>query len=141
MIASRAPSSGRHVVLVRMVHRTGVESGDLVVVQVGSDERLRGELPRYPGKQPPECRVPKPLQVRLDVLPDGRHDQRLFAKELQVVADIPRRATELAAHLGCQEAHVQDVQLIGEEMMAEAIGEHHDSVVGDRSGDENTHAG
>ena len=42
-------------------------------------------------------------------------------------------AAELAAHLGCQEAHVQDVQLIGEEMMAEAIGEHHDGVVGDRS--------
>ena len=34
-------------ILVRRVHRPGMERGDLVVVEVGDDERLRGVRPGY----------------------------------------------------------------------------------------------
>ena len=36
----------RHVVDVRVLHRAGMEGGDLVVVEVGGDEGLRGQLRR-----------------------------------------------------------------------------------------------
>ena len=88
-----------------------------------------------------KCCVPMPrpakrCQVGLDVLADGRHDQRVPAQQLQVVADVARGAAELAPHLRRQEADVEDVQLVGEQVVLEAIRKHHDGVVGDRAGDE-----
>ncbi len=65
----------------------------------------------------------------------------LLAEELQVVGDVAGGAAVLAAHLGRQEADVEDVQLVGEQMIAEAIREHHDGVVRDGAGDEDFHEG
>ena len=90
------------------------------------------------------CSMPERLQrsqIRLDVLADGRHDQRILAQQLQVVGDVAGGAAVLAAHVRREEADVEDVQLVGEQVVLEAVREHHDGVVGDRAGDEDFHEG
>ena len=58
------------------------------------------------------------------------------AQQLQVVGDVARAAAELAPHLRHQEGDVQHVQLVGQDVRAETVREHHDGVVRDRSTDE-----
>ena len=91
-----------------------MERGDLVVVEVGGDERLRGQRPGHDAHvvaREPE-RV-EPLEVRRGVVADGRHDERLAAEQLQAVADVAGAAAELAPQLRHEERDVQDVDLVG----------------------------
>jgi hypothetical protein len=46
------------------------------------------------------------------IIAHRRHDQRLAAKQFQVVRDIAGAAAELAPQVRHQERHIQDVQLI-----------------------------
>jgi hypothetical protein len=124
------------VVLVRMHHRAGVEGGDLVVVEVGGDEGLRGEAAGDRRTWSRRCRARRAARGRAGVVADGGHDQRLAAEQLEVVGDVAGAAAELAPHLGHQEGHVQDVHLLGQDVVLEAVLEHHDGVVGDRAADE-----
>ena len=120
-----------------MVHRPGVEGGDLVVVEIGGDERLGGELAGDLLEQlGADAKLGEALEVRLNVLAHARHHQRLLAQQLQVVGDVARGAAVFAPHLRRQEADVEDVQLVGQQVVPEAVREHHDGVVRDRAGDE-----
>ncbi len=80
------------------------------------------------------------LAVRREILADGRHRQRIGAEQLEVVGDVAGAAAELAAHARHQERHVQDVHLVGQDVVLELVLEHHDGVVGQRSADECRHA-
>ena len=73
------------------------------------------------------------------IVADGRHDQRLAAEHLQVVGDVAGTAAEFAPHVGHQEGDVEDVDLVGQDVVAEAVVEHHDGVVGDRAADQCAH--
>src|ERR671936_1891453 len=127
----------RDVIFVSEIHRSWVERGDLVVVEIGGDESLRGELPRdLLEERRADVEAPQALEIRTAVLADGSHQQRRLAEKLQVVRNVSRRPAELATHLRRQKAHVEDVQLVGQQMVSEAIREYHDRVVGDRAGDE-----
>ena len=111
-------------VLVRVVHRAGMKGDDLVVVQVGGDERLRRELSGDVLQRAGVDAEPlEPLQVGRDVLADRGHQQRVVAQQLQVVGDVAGGAAEFAPHLRREEAHVQDVQLVGEQVVPEAVRE------------------
>ena len=130
------------MVLVRIVHGAGMKRGDLVVVEVRSNERLRGELAGYllyeiGGQAEPAQAV----QVGTAIVADSRHDERIFPEELQVIGDVAGRAPELASHLRREEADVEDVQLVGEQVVTEAVRKHHDGVVGDGAVDEQCHSG
>src|SRR6185295_5844166 len=98
----------RDAVLVRKVHRPRMEVRDLVVVEVGGDEPLRGELARDALQM--RAAQPKRLESRkigIDVLADGCHDDRILAQEPQVVGYVARGAAVLAPHLRREEAYVE----------------------------------
>ena len=138
----RGAERARNVVFVRVIHRAGMKRGDLIVVEVGGDERLRGELSGYALQMlGADAQAAQALEVGPDVLADRRHDERILAEELQVVRDVARGAAIFAAHLRRKKADVEDVQLIGQQVVTEAVGKHHDGVVGDRTGDQCFHEG
>jgi hypothetical protein len=68
-----------------------------------------------------EAEIIEAIQVRLGVVADRRHDQRIAAKQLQVVGDVARAAAEYALDVGDQEADVQDVDLVRQDAILEAI--------------------
>src|SRR6267143_2994417 len=130
------------MVFVRIAHRPGMEGGDLVVVEIGGDESLRGELPWNALEQRgSDAECTEAIEIWLDILADRAHDQRAFAKQPQVVADVSRSAAVLPPHLRRKEAHVKDVKLVGEQMIPEAIRKYHDGVVRDRARDQDFHEG
>ncbi len=127
----------RHRVQVRMRHCARVEGGDLVVVEVGGDERLRGVAAAdMPHVAAVDAERVEPRHVRLRIVAHGGHRQRRAAQQLQVVGDVAGAAAELAPQFGHQEGHVQDVHLVGQDVVLEAPVEHHDRVVGDRAADQ-----
>ena len=66
--------------------------------------------------------------------------ERLLAQELQPVGDVARAAAVLAPQVRHQERDVQDVDLVGEDVVLELVAEHHDGVVRDGAADEDRHA-
>ena len=129
-----------HGVEVGMHHRAGVESGDLVVVEIGGDEGLGGEgagdLRDVAAGQAEGIET---VEVGRGVVADGGHDQRLTAEQFEVVGDITGAAAEFATHFGHEEGDVQDVQLLGQDVIAEAILENHDRIEGDGAANERGH--
>src|SRR5262245_50924605 len=85
------PAVGRHdrkldvetavnPVRVRMVHRAGMERRDLVVVEIGGDEGLRGEgVADHTHVVAREAERIEPVEIRARVFADRRHDERLAA--------------------------------------------------------------
>jgi hypothetical protein len=60
------------------------------------------------------------------------------AETLEGVGDVGRAAAELALERRGEERHVQHVEAIGEDVVLEVTGEHHDGVVGHRTADQYT---
>jgi len=120
------------LVVVREVHRPRMEGSDLVVVEVGGDEGLRGvgvgHAAHVGGGQP---EVLEALQVEAGVVANRRHDQRRAAEQLEVVGDVAGTAAVFAPHVGHQEGDVEDVDLLRQDVVLEAVLEHHDGVVGE----------
>ena len=71
------------------------------------------------------------VQIWLGVVADRRHDERIAAEQLQVVGDVAGAAAENALDVGNQETDVQDVDLVRQDAVLEAVFEDHDVVVGD----------
>ena len=67
---------------------------------------------------------------------DRRDDHRLAAERRQVVGDVAGAAAELAAQRRHQERDVQQVHLVGQDLVGEAPAEIRDAVEGERSTDE-----
>ncbi|KAG1264749.1 hypothetical protein G6F65_014310 [Rhizopus arrhizus] len=117
-----------------------MEGGDLVVVVVGGDERLRGEqLIDHAHARQVDAQAFEVFAVRAEVRPHGAHRARLAAQQAQVVGDVAGAATELAAHARHQEGHVQDVHLVRQDVILELVREHHDGVEGKRTTDQSGH--
>ena len=130
-----------HRGFVRPLHGARVKGGDLVVLAVGDDEGLRRERIGHgahvlgagtPGAQPGE--------VAVAVAADGRQHDRFAAERGEVVGDVAGAAAELATQGRHQERHVEDVQLVGQDLIGEAAAEIGDAVEGERSTDEGGHA-
>ena len=137
---ARVPQSVGHAVLVGMIHRAGVEGGDLVIVDVRRNERLRSVSARNPAHVAlRQAELLEPLGIRRVVVPDCRHDERIAAEHAEAVRDIARASTELAPHVRHEKSDVEDVQLVRKDVILEAIAEHHDGVVRDRTADECAH--
>ena len=119
----------RHRSLVRRLHRPGMEGGDLVVVGVGDDDRLR-RIAVFHGRDVPRVDAParQTLQVLGAVVADGGQHHRLAAERGQVVGDVAGAASELSTQRGHQEADVQDVDLLGQDLLRKAAREVGDGV-------------
>ncbi len=114
---------------------------DLVVVEVGDDEGLRREAVAdaldVAGRRAPAAQA---REVFVAVAADRGEDDRLAAERGQVVGDVAGAAAELASQRRHQERDVENVQLIGQDLVGEAAGEGGDAVEGERSTDEGGHA-
>ena len=76
------------------------------------------------------------LAVGAEVLAHGGHRDRVAAQQLEVVGDVAGAAAEFAAHARHQEGHVQDVDLVRQDVVLELVLEHHDGVVGQGAADQ-----
>src|SRR5713101_7474191 len=130
----------RYFVQMRIIHRSGMEGRDLVVVQVGGDERLGGErIGHLSHAILLDAELLEPLEVQQGVVADGGHRQWIGAEKLQVVGYIAGATAELPPQLGNEEGHIQDVDLFGQDVLPETAAEYHDVVVRDRAADQDAH--
>jgi hypothetical protein len=128
------------LVLVGMVHGARMEGGDLVVGQVGGDEGLGGEGPRnLRGYGSGPCRTGSAGPGRAASSPTVAMITGSPPSSFMVVGDVAGAAAEFPAHVRHQEGHVQDVDLVGQDVVLEVVVEHHDGVVGDGAADQGTH--
>ena len=121
-------------------HGTGVEGRDLVVVAVGHDHGLGGvgvvqltHIARL------DAQSAHAAQVAGAILAHGGHGQGLAAKQLQAVGDVAGTATEIAAQRRHQERHVQDVQLLRQDLIGKLALKTHDGVKGEGTANQCSH--
>ena len=77
-----------------------------------------------------------PIMLKAHIGAKGRHHDRLAAQRLEVVGDVAGATAPFAAHLADLERDRQHVRLLRQDVPREAIGKHHDGVVGERATDE-----
>src|SRR5438445_12168657 len=97
-----------------------MEGGDLVVVDIGGDERLRGELLLELAHMPRrQVELREARRVGSEIVAHGGHDARVLAEELQVVGDVAGGAAEFPPDAGHPERDGEDVYLLGEYVVLE----------------------
>ncbi|MNR18002.1 hypothetical protein D3C85_1347010 [compost metagenome] len=114
-----------------VVHRAGMEGHQLVAILVGDAEALRGVLAADGADEAVvDAGALQVLAVGLEVLAHRAHHQRCLAEQAQAVGDVAGRAAKLAAHGRHLEGGRDLVQLIGQNMVIEAVFEIEQRVVG-----------
>ena len=112
-----------------------MEGDDLVVIEIGDDKGLGGvDIGEHADRVATDAEGVEPRRVGGKIRARGGEEQRILAEQPQPVGDISRRSAKGLAQRGDVEGHVEHVQLIGEDVMAEAIGKHHDAVDRQRAG-------
>jgi hypothetical protein len=86
-----------------------------------------------------ETKLRQALEIRLRVAAHRCHDHGLTLEHGEAVGDVARTAAELAPHVRHQEGDIQDMDLLGQDVVLEAVAEHHDGVVGHRTADQRAH--
>src|SRR5712691_1092685 len=130
----------RNVVQMRVIHRPGVKSSDLIVVEIGCNECLCGEgIGHLAHEIQLDAEPFEALKIQQGVVSYRSHDQRVRAQELQVISDVACATSELAPQLGNEERHVQYVDLFWKDVLPETAAKYHDVVVRDRAADQSTH--
>ena len=79
------------------------------------------------------------IQVRCGVITDGSHDHWRATEQHEVVSDVAGATAKLATHLGHKESHVQDMNLLGQDVILESIRKDHDVVEGKRTANKCRH--
>jgi hypothetical protein len=122
---------------MRLLHGARVKRPDLVVVQIGGHEALGGVLGfDHAHIIGGNIVITHPLEIGAGIVPHRGHEVSGVAKQPQVIGDVAAAAAELPAHLRHQERHIQHVNLVGKNVVPEAILEHHDGVEGHRAADQ-----
>ena len=120
-----------HLVQVRETHCPRMEGGDLVVVQISGDEGLRGKTARHlTHVGAAQAQFVEALQIGCGIVAHRCHDGCVTTEQHQVVSNIAGTATILATHFRHQESHVQDMDLLRQDVVLEAVGKDHDVVEG-----------
>ena len=121
--------SGLDLQAMGLTHGAGVEGGDLVVVLVRDDDGLGGVVVFHRQHVlEVHALLLEVVAVERAILAQRGHDQRLAAELPQRVGDVARAAAELAPHVRHQKRDIEDMQLLGEDVLLEAAAEHHDGV-------------
>ena len=81
------------------------------------------------------------LEIVRAVVAERGEDHRFTPQELVRVGDVARASAELAAQRRHEERHVEDVQLVGQDLVGEPAREDGDRVEGERTADEAGHGG
>ena len=125
---------------MRVAHRAEVKSRNLVVVQVGGDHRLGSVgILHHAHVAAVDPVTVEPLLVGAEILADRAHRHAIAAEQFEAVGNVARTATELAAHVRRDEAHVQHVNVLRQDVRLEVIREHQDRVVRKRATDQCRH--
>ena len=134
------PSVSRNLVQIAVLHRAGMKRSDLIVIDVGGDESLGSEFTLHVAHVATgNAQFFQVLPVRSEVIADGGHRVWIITKQVQVAGNIACDSTKFTPHLGDQERDVQNVHLIGQYMIFELVGKHHDGVKGQRSTNQGGH--
>jgi hypothetical protein len=117
-------------------------SSSLVVVQIRRDECLCGQRARHLAHEAAIDLEPvQVIEVGLTVLANRRDWPRRSVQQSQVVGDVAGASAELPAQRRYEERNVQDVHLVGQDVLLEAPREQHDRVEGERAADQCGHDG
>ena len=109
-----------HRRLVRLLHRAGMERGDLVVVAVRDDDGLRRVVVGGDADVSVRRAPSQPREVVVRRRCRARRAPRARRPAGQRVGDVAGAAAELAPQRRHEERHVQDVQLLGQDLVREA---------------------
>ena len=114
-----------------------MKSGYLVIVLIGGDKCLGGigigDLLYVRARN---TVLVHPVGIGLEILANRSHWQGITAQQFQVVGNVGGTAAELPAQLGHVESNIQDMHLVGQDVIFEFVLEHHDGVIGEGSTDE-----
>ncbi len=117
------------------LHGRRMKAVDLVVVLVRDQGAARRELVGHHAdafqRQAQRAQI---VAVIREILAHRGEDERLLAHERQRIGDVPGAAAALFHQPVDEEAHVQDVQLVGEDMIGKRAVKGHDTVKGHRTG-------
>ena len=117
-----------------------MESGDLVVVQIGDDESLSSkrsfDLTNAVGGN---TVFGEAIAIRITIVAQRGHDDRFAAKRAQIVGNVAGATAPFAAHFANLEAHRKDVRLLRKNVARKAVRKHHDGVVRERAADQCAH--
>jgi hypothetical protein len=113
-----------------------MERGDLIVVLVGGYEGLGSKRIRHDADMGlRQMELVESVAIRLKILTDRRHNRRVTAQHIQGISDIASAAAKFASHIRYQERDVKNMNLIRQDVILEAIAEHHDGIVGKGTAD------
>ena len=126
--------------LVRQAHGAWVEGGDLVVVAVGHDHRLGGVGVGH-GAHPTgvDAQALQALDIGPAIVAQSSHRVSLAAQLMQAVGDVACTTAKVAAQSRHQKRHIQDVQLVGQDLLGKAPFKIHDGVKSQGSTNQRSH--
>ena len=131
---------GLHRGLMGPAHGPRVEGGDLVVILIGHDHGLRGvAIGQLADELRADPHLLEPLGVACAVAAHRGHGQWHTAELMQAIGDIASAAAEFATQLRHQKRHIEDVQLLGQDLLGKAARKTHDGVEGKRSANQCRH--
>ncbi len=82
---------------MRIGHRARVKRGDLIVIDVGRDKRLRGKAAvDLAHEAPTDLQLIETIEIGLRVVADGGHRPRLPVEQLDVVGNIAGAPAEFS---------------------------------------------
>jgi hypothetical protein len=119
-------------------HGAGVKGRDLVVVEIRGDETGgSGDVIAAQHRRRVDPAATEGGSVLGEVVADGGAEQRPLAEQGQGVGDVRGRPAPPLLQLVDQEGDVDQVRLVGKDVVAEPARENHDGVEGDRTGHRN----
>src|SRR5713226_3537205 len=125
----------------REVHGAAVVAGDLVVVEVGSGEARGGDLPLDEAQAPAvDPHLLQPGAIFESVGSGSREHGAGIAEQREVERVVARHAASALLEVVDQEAEVEDVGLVGEDVVFEPALEAQDVVEGDGAGADHAHS-
>ena len=83
--------------------------------------------------------VVEPFAILAKILPGRRHKQGPLPQQRQIIRDVGRAAATLLLHGFDQETQADVVQLIRQDVLAEAAGKRHDVIKRNGTGDDDCH--
>ena len=121
----------RNFCRVRLAHRPRMEGGDLVVVAVRHDHGLGGVgVAHLPDKLGADAQGVQTRHILGAIGTHSRHGQGRSAQLLQAVGNVAGATAKLPAQGRHEKRHIEDVQLVGQDLLGKAPLKRHDGVKG-----------
>lgn len=100
-----------------------MKSGDLVIIEISGDKGLRRKAAAdLPDVRTGQANFIETIKIGRRIIAHCRHDHRLATQQHQIVGNIAGTATELATHFRNQKGDIQDVNLLGKNMVLKRSG-------------------